>query len=79
MEGQQGGNSSIYICRKNVPQESSSLCQSSEWQGEIDQPQSIFVYNKGIIVFTLVWYTHITYIRTTYNLRRKKNNKNSKF
>ena len=31
MEGQQSGNKSIYICWKNAPHESSSLCQSSKW------------------------------------------------
>ena len=49
MEGQQSGNNSVYICWKNAHQEKSSLCQSSKWQDmEIDQPQSIFLYNKGM-------------------------------
>ena len=33
MEGQQSGESSVYICQKNAPQESPSLYQSSKWQG----------------------------------------------
>ena len=33
MEGQQSGESSVYICQKNAPQESPSLYQSSKWLG----------------------------------------------
>ena len=46
MEGQQSRNSSVYICWENAPLESSSLSQNG--RAEIDQPQSIFLYNKGI-------------------------------
>ena len=48
MEGQQSSNSSVYICWKNAPQESSRYVKTQNGRAEINQPQSVFLYNKGM-------------------------------
>ena len=48
MEGQQSRNSSVYICWKNAPRESSSFVKAQIGRAEIGQPQSIFLCNKGM-------------------------------
>ena len=42
MDRQQSGNKIVYICWKNAAHESSSLCESSKWQGW-DWPSSKYV------------------------------------
>ena len=48
MEGQQNGNSSVYICWKMPLRKVHRYAKAQNGRAEVDQPQSIFLYNKGM-------------------------------
>ena len=47
MEGQQSGNSGVYICWKPPLRIGHCYLKAQNDRAENDQPQSIFLYNKG--------------------------------
>ena len=48
MEGQQSGNSSVCICLKNALSKAHRYVKAQNGRAETDQPQSIFLDNKGM-------------------------------
>ena len=48
MEEKQSGNSSVYVCWENAPQERYRYVKAPNSRAEIDQLQSIFLYNKSM-------------------------------